>query len=86
MKKHFGIIAALTFIGCTTTNKDMVIPPKAKKIKKVLEIHYDKRYDNYFWMRLSDEQKNAEKPDAQTQDVLDYLNAENAYTNARNVW
>mgnify|MGYP000045645299 CR=1 FL=1 len=58
----------------------MVIPPKAKKVKKVLEIHDDKRYDSYFWMRLSDEQKNAEKPDAQTQDVLDYLNAENAYT------
>lgn len=32
-------------------------------------------------MRLSDEQKNAESPDAQTQDVLDYLNAENAYLN-----
>lgn len=31
-------------------------------------------------MRLSDEQKNAEKSDAQAQDVLDYLNAENAYT------
>jgi oligopeptidase B len=30
-------------------------------------------------MRLSDEQKNAENPDAQTQDVLDYLNAENDY-------
>lgn len=30
-------------------------------------------------MRLSDEQKNASKPDDQTQKVLDYLNAENAY-------
>ena len=33
-------------------------------------------------MRLSDAQKNAETPDAQTQDVLDYLNAENDYKDA----
>ena len=53
--------------------------PVAKKIPKELTIHDDTRIDNYFWMRLSDEQKNAETPDAQTQDVLDYLNAENDY-------
>lgn len=55
-------------------------PPVAKKIKKELTIHDDTRIDNYYWMRLSDEQKNSENPDAQTQDVLDYLNAENTYT------
>lgn len=55
--------------------------PVAKKIPKELTIHDDTRIDNYFWMRLSDEQKNAETPDAQTQDVLDYLNAENEYLN-----
>ncbi|WOD43043.1 S9 family peptidase [Hwangdonia lutea] len=54
--------------------------PVAKKIPKELTIHDDTRIDNYFWMRLSDEQKNAETPDQQTQDVLDYLNAENEYT------
>ncbi|MFD1161936.1 S9 family peptidase [Hwangdonia seohaensis] len=53
--------------------------PIAKKIPKELTVHDDTRTDNYFWMRLSDEQKNAETPDAQTQDVLDYLNAENEY-------
>ncbi|WP_034045336.1 S9 family peptidase [Wocania ichthyoenteri] len=53
--------------------------PVAKKIPKELTIHDDTRIDNYFWMRLSDEQKNAETPDEQTQDVLDYLNAENDY-------
>ena len=53
--------------------------PTAKKVKKVLEIHDDQRIDNYFWMRLSDEQKEAEQPDQQTQDVLDYLHAENDY-------
>ena len=53
--------------------------PIAKKIPKKLEKHGDVRIDNYYWMRLSDEQKNAETPDAQTQDVLDYLNAENDF-------
>ncbi|WP_245766606.1 S9 family peptidase [Pustulibacterium marinum] len=56
--------------------------PVAKKIPETLEIHNDQRIDNYFWMRLSDEQKAAETPDAQTQDVLDYLNAENDYTDS----
>ncbi len=53
--------------------------PIAKKIPFEMEKHGDIRIDNYFWMRLSDEQKNSENPDNQTQDVLDYLNAENDY-------
>jgi len=56
--------------------------PIAEKKDSVLTIHGDTRVDPYFWMRLSDEQKNAENPDQQTQKVLDYLNAENAYTEA----
>ena len=54
-------------------------PPVAKKIEEKLQIHDDTRIDPYFWMRLSDDQKEAETPDTQTQDVLDYLNAENDY-------
>ncbi|GLB49831.1 S9 family peptidase [Neptunitalea lumnitzerae] len=56
--------------------------PVAKQVPETLEIHNDVRVDNYFWMRLSDEQKEAETPDSQTQDVLDYLNAENDYADA----
>ena len=54
----------------------------AKKIPFEMTEHGDTRVDNYYWMRLSDEQKNAPDStrDQQTQDVLDYLNAENAYT------
>jgi oligopeptidase B len=54
----------------------------AKKIPFELVEHGDKRIDNYYWMRLSDEQKNAsqEQRDSVTQDVIDYLNAENNYT------
>lgn len=53
--------------------------PTAKKIAKEITTHGDTRIDNYFWMRLSDEQKEAESPDQQTSDVLAYLNAENDY-------
>lgn len=54
--------------------------PDALQKDSVLTIHGDSRTDPYFWMRLTDEQKMAENPDAQTQRVLDYLNSENAYT------
>ncbi len=59
--------------------KTDITPPKAEKILHKHTMFGDTREDNYFWMRLSDEQKNAKKPDAQTQRVLDYLNAENDY-------
>ena len=55
--------------------------PIANKIPTEIETHGDVRTDNYFWMRLSDEQKNAEEKDKQTTNVLDYLNAENDYYN-----
>ena len=40
--------------------------PRAKKIAKELVEHGHTRIDNYYWMRLSDEQKNAAKPDEQS--------------------
>ena len=55
------------------------LAPVAKKQQHITEIHGLELKDDYFWMRLSDEQKEAEEADAQTQDVLDYLNAENDY-------
>jgi len=55
-------------------------PPIATKKPKELTIHNHTRVDDYFWLRLSDEQKNAENPDEHTQEVIDYLNAENEYT------
>ncbi|WP_246124713.1 S9 family peptidase [Algibacter pacificus] len=48
-----------------------VAMPSAKKISKTLEIHNDIRIDNYYWLN------NRENPE-----VIDYLNAENAYTKA----
>lgn len=78
-------IIALSFgwVACSPTSEDQktmnVAPPIAEKKPFELTLHGDTRTDEYFWMRLSDEQKNAPTKDAQTQQVLDYLNAENTY-------
>ncbi len=57
-------------------------PPDAEKKDSVITFHEHSRVDPYFWMRLTDEQKEASVPDNQTQKVLDYLNAENSYTDS----
>lgn len=85
MRTIYSLFAFLLVFSCQnkeeSITKKSIEPPVAKKEPKELITHSDKRIDNYFWMRLSDEQKNAEVPDQQTQDVLDYLNAENDYLN-----
>ena len=55
--------------------------PVAEKQPIKLEKHEDIRIDNYFWMRLSDEQKLSKTKDEQTKKVVDYLEAENGYYN-----
>ncbi len=57
-------------------------PPKAEKIPHILSAHGYDRVDNYYWMRLTDEQKLAKEPDEQTQKVVENLKAENAYKDA----
>ncbi len=75
----FMLIVATTF--AQNSNK-MSQAPDAKKIPYPISYHGDTRIDDYYWMRLSDEQKNADEKsrDEQTTDVLSYLNAENDYT------
>lgn len=79
------LLLAVLIFSCKSEEEPKKLPPAgtpvAKKIVKELTLHDDTRVDNYFWMRLSDEQKNAENPDDQTQDVLSYLNEENEYLN-----
>jgi len=55
-------------------------PPDAIIKPHELTMHGDIRIDNYYWMRLTDEQKNAKDPDQQTQDVVEYIDQENQYT------
>ncbi len=87
MKKsllHLSWVAAsLFFAACSTDssqNSTDLKPPIAEKKDSVLTIHGHERVDPYFWMRLTDDQKTAEQPDEQTQNVLTYLNLENDYT------
>ena len=94
MKNLFNLlllILSLFIISCNQNEPKMEKSTSQLLLKKELkapvadiqpqklEKHDDVRVDNYYWMKLSDEQKNAKTPDEQTQAVLDYLNSENDY-------
>ncbi len=58
------------FTGCKMAT-EMPEPPVAEKIPKELTIHGDTRVDDYYWLNERDNPQ-----------VIDYLNAENAYKDA----
>ena len=79
--KFSALIYVIFASGCKSDikmNKD-VKTPKAEIQAKSLTVHNSTRIDNYFWMRLTDDQKTAKNKDAQTQKVEAYLNSENEY-------
>lgn len=91
----FGVALAATWalaLGCNSPSSDMKTPeyvtqasalpaaPDAAQKPHTTDIHGLQLQDDYFWMRLSDEQKAAKESDGQTTEVVDYLKAENAYT------
>ncbi len=93
-KSFFGAATAACLAlttGCNTPSQNMKTPdyvtkaselpsaPDAQKKAHTTDIHGIQLHDDYFWMRLSDEQKEALEPDAQTAEVVAYLEAENAY-------
>jgi oligopeptidase B len=82
--KQLLILGASVLITSSfqSRSQTMATAPIPKKSAEKLEIHGDVRIDNYFWMRLSDEQKEAENPDKQTKDVLEYLDQENDFLKA----
>ena len=67
------------FIFCSCMEK-INLPPDAIKKPYAMTEHGHTRVDNYYWMRLTDEQKSAEKFDSHAQEVVDYINSENDYT------
>ena len=76
------LISIIFASGCKSDkhmSTDDLKAPSAEKQAKSLTIHNSTRIDNYFWMRLTDEQKTAKNKDAQTQKVEAYLNSENEY-------
>ena len=85
--KTISLIGLGSMLACnanpdTLESAQLPDAPVALKQDSVLSIHGDTRVDPYFWMRLTDEQKQAANPDAQTQRVIQYLEDENAYTQA----
>jgi len=62
-----------------TKASELPTPPDAAKKPHTTDIHGLQLHDDYFWMRLSDEQKEAKESDAQTAEVVAYLEAENSY-------
>lgn len=76
------LLGLLIIASCTAPEKEETPKdnaPVAEKVPHELTANGNTRIDNYYWMKLSDEQKNAEVKDEQTQKTLEYLNAENAY-------
>lgn len=57
----------------------VITPPSPAKMPHEITAHGTTRVDNYYWMKLSEQQKNAPAKDEQTTHVLNYLNAENEY-------
>ena len=76
------LISIIFASGCKSDkhmSTDDLKAPSAEKQAKLLTIHNSTRIDNYFWMRLTDEQKTSKNKDVQTQKVEAYLNSENEY-------
>ncbi|MGY3885941.1 S9 family peptidase [Aeromonas aquatica] len=79
------LLACLAAAPCTHANEESamptsdtitppaILPPVAAKHPHTLKKHGDVRVDNYYWLRDDERQK---------PEVLDYLKAENAYTEA----
>ena len=62
--------------------KETMTPPVAEKVPHEIKANGMSRIDNYYWMKLSDDQKNATARDEQTQKVIEYLEQENEYLTA----
>ena len=77
MKTKFILSITIIFFACMNQSKT---PPDASIKPFELTMHNDTRIDNYYWMRLTDEQKNAKTYDSRTQEVVDYIDDENNYT------
>lgn len=77
------IFSICLLTACNTEKKETPEDIKSPVAEKDATELSGNRIDNYYWMKLSDEQKNAEQKDEQTQKVINYLTAENEYLAAK---
>ena len=73
--KNIYLILTLILSACMQKS---TIPKATKKPYEMTE-HGNTRIDNYYWMRLTDDQKSAKKYDNQTAEVVEYIEDENSY-------
>lgn len=73
-EKLFIVLAAVIIFTGPLIAQDAMKPPNAKKEPKVLKIHGYEIVDNYAWLRDRSDKKDPE--------IMKYLDAENAYTEA----
>ena len=64
-------LLACVFVLVAADTSSLPTPPVAKKVPKITEIHGVRLVDSYFWLR-----------DKSNPEVREYLEAENAYTDA----
>ena len=77
MKQLLTLLSVILLNSCMNNS---VTPPIAEKQPYEMIKHNDVRVDDYYWMRLTDDQKKAENYDEKTQKVVDYIDNENIYT------
>lgn len=78
-----GLVSCASEQSQESSKKEITMtPPDAPKELITHENFGDERPDEYFWMRLSDAQKDEGAKNPHTKKVLDYLEAENEYTKA----
>lgn len=81
---YAALCAAVIMNACNPakeeTKQDELAAPIAEKKPDTLT---GNRIDNYYWMKLSDEQKNAKQKDEITTKVINYLTRENDYLQAK---
>ena len=65
-------LCLLRYSKLTRHSPQVLIPPVAEKQPQVVTVHGDIRFDDYAWLREKD-----------THSVLDYLKAENKYTEVK---
>ena len=88
LKQPYAVILSVFILNACNpakeeAKKEEIAQPTAEKVAKELTANGNTRIDNYYWMKLSEAQRNAEVKDEQTQKVLTYLNSENDYLKAK---
>ncbi|MBN8577154.1 MAG: S9 family peptidase [Cytophagales bacterium] len=80
LKIYFYFALAIAWCAaCKPADETRVLSSPGPRAEKKPDTLTGNRIDNYYWMKLSDEQKNATQKDVQAQKVINYLNAENEY-------